>query len=267
MDTIQLWFWQVNAEPGVQPFTFRQGRNKATTELELHIDHFNFKKAPIKWLLNLNYIYRPLQLQESTETEQIYPAPAGAAHHIQESNRQKELRVTDPDLTSGLPVMFRKSWNPQMPTATPIAANSGYTCARGTKAPSSEGEREREHLRACVIEDTEEEEAHLGSDPAVGHRSRRLFGLGRDRDGDGGEGWGKVERRRRRRGSGRSGWDGFIGEWPLGAYRPKWRFCPRVFVHFLFSSGCPLFAVHRNYFKRIIILRQHKQRIGTVPSV
>jgi hypothetical protein len=45
-------------------------------------------------------------------------------------------------------------------------------------------ERERERER-----DEATEEAHLGSDPAAGHRSRRLFGLRGDRDG--GEGWGK----------------------------------------------------------------------------
>ena len=36
----------------------------------------------------------------------------------------------DPYLTSGLPVMLRKRLNAQMPMATPVAANSGYTCVR-----------------------------------------------------------------------------------------------------------------------------------------
>jgi len=65
-------------------------------------------------------------------------------------------------------------------------------------------ERERERER-----DEATEEAHLGSDPAAGHRSRGLFGLRDDRDV--GEGWGKW------RGDGGGGWGGFIGVWSLGA--------------------------------------------------
>ena len=123
-----------------------------------------------------------------------------------------------------------------MPTATPIAANSGYTCVAATPH-ERERERERERHEAT-------EEAHLGSDPAAGHRSRGLFGLRGDRDV--GEGWGKW------RGDGGGGGVGVVGGAVLSACGrlelPVGNDAPTLQLSFLFPSGCPLFvSVHRNY--------------------
>jgi hypothetical protein len=69
------------------------------------------------------------------------------AQHItcsNQANKGPEGVVIDPHLTSGLPVMFRYSCIPQMPTATPVAANSGYTCTAERPPISKPRERERE---------------------------------------------------------------------------------------------------------------------------
>ena len=95
-----------------------------------------------------------------------------------------------------------------------------------------ERERERERHEAT-------EEAHLGSDPAAGHRSRGLFGLRDDRDV--GEGWGKW------RGDGGGGGVGVVGgavlsacgrlELPVGNDAPTLQrsFCSLPAAHCLFQ--------------------------------
>jgi hypothetical protein len=60
-----------------------------------------------------------------------------------------------------------------MPTATPIAANSGYTCTEESPAISKPREREWEAG------------SHLRSNPAAGHRSERLLAPGGDGGGRG----------------------------------------------------------------------------------
>jgi hypothetical protein len=93
------------------------------------------------------------------------------AQHItcsNQANKGPEGVVIDPHLTSGLPVMFRYSCIPQMPTATPVAANSGYTCTAERPPISKPRERERESG------------SHLRSNPAAGHQSPRLFAPGGD---------------------------------------------------------------------------------------
>jgi hypothetical protein len=143
--TVTLWS---------QPY--RKGRNRATIELELHIEHLDFKKAP----------------EPSRST---YPALAGAAHLLQNRiGKKSEEYRSGPD--------FQVAGDVSEELKSAYAHSNTHrheqrVHLRSTNQTTITQIRERERERKCV-----REELALGWTQRVAIRLRR---------GRGDEGWGE----------------------------------------------------------------------------